>query len=74
MKIIYLSYQDDNGGAFIGAKRLNHALIKQGVGSCWSDKKYQMIRMSFSTLKISKRFRRGLIAILFLKRENGEKI
>ena len=31
MKIIYLSFQDDNGGAFIGAKRLSHALIKQGV-------------------------------------------
>lgn len=33
MKILYLSYQDDDGGAFIGAKRLHHALQKENIQS-----------------------------------------
>ena len=54
MKIIYLSYQDDNGGAFIGAKRLNHALIKQGVESSCSQTKISNDPHVIHTLKISK--------------------
>jgi glycosyltransferase involved in cell wall biosynthesis len=33
LKILYLSYQDDDGGAFIGAKRLHHALQKENIQS-----------------------------------------
>ena len=33
MKILYLSYQDDDGGAFIGAMRLHYALQKENIQS-----------------------------------------
>ena len=33
LKILYLSYQDDDGGAFIGAKRLHYALQKENIQS-----------------------------------------
>lgn len=33
MKVLYLSYRDDLGGAFIGAKRLHKALLRHGVDS-----------------------------------------
>ena len=33
MKILYLSYQDNNGGAFIGAKRLHNAFQNENIQS-----------------------------------------
>lgn len=75
MKIIYLSFQDENGGAFIGAKRLNHALIKQGVECSMLVRKKvsndpHVIQYSENIKEFQKRFNRLIVAKMGEWRKN----